>query len=285
MNKITNDLKTQMSKELSNELGKVLSTDSPNVTDFLQTADSTLKSIDTNENVEEENLIRRKFKKSDITNILSNKKPKKMNLPIGKLYSIGKTNEEETKEATSAGSAGGYVGPLFTTTKKEMTEKWSEKYKDSIDCSNPKGFSQRAHCQGKKKKQQNESEFKTPKLTMFSDEAPKKIKKPEIYKTETKEATGSGSAGAYVTPAAWAKSTKKKDWRGKSKTLFPGGKFVQVKKKCKTFPYCNQGDINALNFTNEGKIEKIITKMSEKYNISEDYIKKLIIKEYHKGKR
>ena len=33
----------------------------------------------------------------------------------------------------------------------EVTEKWTEKYKKSIDCSNPKGFSQRAHCQGKKK--------------------------------------------------------------------------------------------------------------------------------------
>ena len=30
--------------------------------------------------------------------------------------------------------------------------KWSQKYKDSIDCDNPKGFSQKAHCQGKKKK-------------------------------------------------------------------------------------------------------------------------------------
>ena len=34
----------------------------------------------------------------------------------------------------------------------EVTEKWSEKYKKSIDCNNPKGFSQRAHCQGRKKK-------------------------------------------------------------------------------------------------------------------------------------
>lgn len=32
------------------------------------------------------------------------------------------------------------------------TNKWSEKYKKSIDCSNPKGFSQKAHCQGRKKK-------------------------------------------------------------------------------------------------------------------------------------
>ena len=32
-----------------------------------------------------------------------------------------------------------------------LTEKWSQKYKKSINCSNPKGFSQRAHCAGKKK--------------------------------------------------------------------------------------------------------------------------------------
>ena len=33
-----------------------------------------------------------------------------------------------------------------------LGEKWSKKYKRSIDCSHPKGFSQRAHCQGRKKK-------------------------------------------------------------------------------------------------------------------------------------
>jgi hypothetical protein len=33
-----------------------------------------------------------------------------------------------------------------------MQEGWSEKYKKSIDCKTPKGFSQRAHCQGRKKK-------------------------------------------------------------------------------------------------------------------------------------
>ena len=32
-----------------------------------------------------------------------------------------------------------------------IEEKWSQKYKNSINCSNPKGFSQRAHCAGRKK--------------------------------------------------------------------------------------------------------------------------------------
>jgi len=33
----------------------------------------------------------------------------------------------------------------------QLDEKWSQKYKDSINCSNPKGFSQKAHCAGEKK--------------------------------------------------------------------------------------------------------------------------------------
>jgi hypothetical protein len=33
----------------------------------------------------------------------------------------------------------------------EILEGWSDKYKRSINCSNPKGFNQRAHCQGRKK--------------------------------------------------------------------------------------------------------------------------------------
>jgi hypothetical protein len=32
-----------------------------------------------------------------------------------------------------------------------VAEEWSDKYKRSINCGNPKGFSQRAHCQGRKK--------------------------------------------------------------------------------------------------------------------------------------
>ena len=32
-----------------------------------------------------------------------------------------------------------------------IEEKWSQKYKRSINCNNPKGFSQRAHCAGRKK--------------------------------------------------------------------------------------------------------------------------------------
>jgi hypothetical protein len=33
-----------------------------------------------------------------------------------------------------------------------IPETWTKKYKRSIDCSNPKGFSQRAHCAGRRKR-------------------------------------------------------------------------------------------------------------------------------------
>jgi len=33
-----------------------------------------------------------------------------------------------------------------------LSEAWSQEYKNSIDCSNPKGFSQKAYCDGKKKR-------------------------------------------------------------------------------------------------------------------------------------
>ena len=45
-------------------------------------------------------------------------------------------------------------------------EGWSQKYKDSINCSHPKGFSQKAHCASKKK--HNES------ITMETGKQPKK---------------------------------------------------------------------------------------------------------------
>jgi len=37
-----------------------------------------------------------------------------------------------------------------------ISEKWTKKYKKSIDCSNPKGFSQKAHCAARKKRQRHQ---------------------------------------------------------------------------------------------------------------------------------
>lgn len=257
----------------------------------------------------------------------------------------------------------------------EMDEKWSKKYKDSIDCKNPKGFSQRAHCQGKSKKTETDEStgsgsaggfsaplFSTTKGDIIKGGKLKESKSKEIlkgglsdnktlmdlakkhayddskdstskdkidrmykdlklqlekgikvemehtknkdkareiamdhlsedpnYYTELKkieatEATGASSSGQYSTTAAWAKSTNKKDWMGKSKPQIPGGKFVQVKKKCKKFPYCNQGDIKALKIYENESVKKAIRNISQKHNISENVIKSIISYEYEKLK-
>lgn len=104
----------------------------------------------------------------------------------------------------------------------------------------------------------------------------------EPQKIETKEATSTASSGQYSTPKMWAKSTSKKDWRGKSKPQIPGGKFVQVKKKCKRFPYCNQGDIKALNIFENETLNGVINNVSEKYGIDVDTIKTIILTELNK---
>ncbi len=44
-----------------------------------------------------------------------------------------------------------------------ITEAWSDKYKRSINCSNPKGFSQKAHCQGRNKNEEVELEERKKK--------------------------------------------------------------------------------------------------------------------------
>jgi len=125
--------------------------------------------------------------------------------------------KSENKESTGSGSAGAYVGPLF------------------------------------------------------SGEEPKKV--------ETKEATSSASSGAYETNKVWAKSMGGKHWRNAKANYMPGAKRVQVKKKCKKFPYCNQGDISALNIFENEMLNNIIKNISNRYDLHEDFIKEIISKE------
>lgn len=58
--------------------------------------------------------------------------------------------------------------PLLKFRLLPKTEGWSNKYKKSINCNNPKGFSQKAHCAGRKK---NEGE-RLPIVTRKLDEIP-----------------------------------------------------------------------------------------------------------------
>jgi hypothetical protein len=76
---------------------------------------------------------------------------------------------------------------MDTDNEEEITEKWSEKYKKSINCSNPKGFSQKAHCDGRRKKSETKEGELTEKCwkgytqkgmkTMFGKRYPNCVKK------------------------------------------------------------------------------------------------------------
>ena len=202
-------------------------------------------------------------------------------------------SKEESKEATGSGSSGAYSGPLFGG---EMKEKWSEKYKKSIDCNNPKGFSQKAHCQSiSKKKETKEATgsgstgsfsapvgFKDSEFVRRSFKETPKLKESDVEKVEATEATGSGSSGGYESPAMWAKSTKKKDWGPSRKTQIPGGGFVKIKKKCTKFPYCNQGDINNVKISKNESVKNAIKQVAGKMGISESTIITILEHEYEK---
>jgi len=212
------------------------------------------------------------------------------------LTNIGKRGLED-KEDEEDRPKNRFRTPKKKETKEqdEVTEKWSEKYKKSIDCSNPKGFSQKAHCDGRKKKETKEATgsgssgaYSGPVFggddafwERSRSENPK-LKESDVEKVEAKEATTSGSVGGYESPSMWAKSTKKKDWGPSRKTQVPGGGFVKIKKKCTKFPYCNQGDISNIKISKNESVKEAIKNVARKTGVSESVIKTILEYEYEK---
>lgn len=182
----------------------------------------------------------------------------------------------------------------------KLTEKWSQKYKDSIDCNNPKGFSQRAHCQGKKKDAKESTgadsagAFDANAFGGVVKRGPVNMPNKKEYNVEMKEATDASSSGAYDVPflGTTPKGRKNPLSIGGEKTIKqsraakdpnfpkwggPGGKFVAIKEKCKKFPYCNQGDMNALElFESEEEFNNMILESAKKHNLSIKQIEELV---------
>jgi hypothetical protein len=70
----------------------------------------------------------------------------------GLYYNVNKRKAAGTsrdKDDPRAPTAQAWKDAAKTAKKESVEEEWSKKYKDSINCSNPKGFSQKAHCAGK----------------------------------------------------------------------------------------------------------------------------------------
>jgi len=257
---IGSDLKSAM----ATEMGK-LSTITTGGIDAIVAANQFKNEIP--ENNKNSKIIKKPMKKG-VTNKLVSKT--KINKPVGKLTTglpiMGE--EDETTESTGSGSAGAFSGPLFSTTKKEMEEDCWKGYKEVGG--KKKNGKMVPNCVKESKEEYCDS----------CDRVKSKCICGETKKVEATEATGSGSSGSYETTSAWAKSTNKKDWGGRKKTQIPGGKFVQVKKKCQKFPYCNQGDIKALKIFENEKVKKAIQNISQRHNISENVIKTIIAYEY-----
>jgi len=90
-----------------------------------------------------------KRRKSFCARMSGNKGPmKKPNgKPTPKALALRRWNCESIEE----------MRQLIETAEKVISEKWTQKYKSSINCSHPKGFSQKAHCAGKKKHNEDQS--------------------------------------------------------------------------------------------------------------------------------
>jgi hypothetical protein len=202
-----------------------------------------------------------------------------------------KTESEEFDEATGSGSSGGYVGPLFGGEMEEEKLKGGKSDKMSLlDIAKKHTNNPKSEDSVKKTLKQLESQLikglEVEKEHTKDVEKAKEIvmdhlvEDPNYYdklkKVEATEATGSSSSGSYEGPSFLAKSQSKKNWRGAAKPLYKGGKFVKIKKKCLKFPYCNQGDINALKLTELDVFESIVKKLALEYKIDENLIKKLI---------
>lgn len=81
-----------------------------------------------------------------------------------------------------------YINKMKKKTKKK-NEGWSEKYKKSIDCNNPKGFSQKAHCAGRKKRESvMDKKIAEQKLNLFLEKnVPTNPSKWSYYKSQAKK--------------------------------------------------------------------------------------------------
>ena len=174
---------------------------------------------------------------------------------VSKIKGSGKTHAhkiqaaiamEQRARAAGKKSAAGVYRKFINQMKKktkQRNEGWSDKYKKSIDCNNPKGFSQKAHCAGRKKREN--------KMSLKLEQLVGKV----ITEEQFDEAAGKKDACYYkvkarydVWPSAYAsgalvkcRKVGAKNWGNKSKkkesvnekrgTCWVGYQQIGMKKK------------------------------------------------------
>jgi hypothetical protein len=116
-----------------------------------------------------------------------------------------------------------------------ILEKWSKKYKRSIDCSNPKGFSQKAHCAGRRKRKQGGKTKSRPveSLQEISMSDIKKFLVEEINKTVNSEVAKNKikQSSKNLYEAVKLASDLKKEGKSKDKIKLAEGLIVVAEKQ------------------------------------------------------
>ena len=168
-----------------------------------------------------------------------------------------KKKEEETKEATGTGGGYGYVPALSLFAKDDVAR----------------------------------SEYKKPKAKEVAEEeeycdACDRVKSKCVCpkKVEANEMTDSSSVGVYDANSFQDKNMKGNTLKGQGrswkKTQIPGGGFVSINKRCKTFPYCDQGNSKdkpvKVSSTPSAMFEAI-KNVSLKTGLTEEQIKNILI--------
>lgn len=303
---------TQVAQQLSKAIGKEMNNQmvnnigkfgSDSVGSYMTSRTDLMKDVVKGEQNEEEGYSPQIGKTEGLTpDVLT-----KILTKIAKDLEDEEMSKEETKEATGAASAGGYSMPLFGKPQKRKIkeEKIEGGLADNMsleDMAEHHDTDIETIIDKLQKGLNVEFEHTTETVVAFEiamdhiyedlnyyDKLEKIEGKP--HKEESKEATTSASVGVYDAPIGGGRKdplqidtpksvySKLRSVQDKNFPKYGGkdGKYVKIKDKCKKFPYCNQGDIKALEFFENNLVKEAINRVSKKYNIDSAYIKSVII--------
>lgn len=312
MTQVTDMLKKELKKQVDNQFGiSAGKFGSESGGDFAVAKSKLMKDISKLETNEEEGYSPQIGKTQGLTPEVLTKILTKIAKDIEDEEEMSK---EETKEAMGAASAGGYVAPLFSEPQKRKIKETEERIKGGLadnmsleDLANHHDTDIETIIEKMEEGVNVEMEHTSEMLVAFEIAMDHiyedlnyydKLKKIEgdSHKEEAKEATTSASVGVYDAPIGGGRKdplqidTPKSVYSKLNSVTNPnfpkyggkGGKYVKVKDKCKKFPYCNQGDIKALEFFENNLVKEAIKRVSTKYNLDKSFIEGLIIERLNK---
>jgi hypothetical protein len=166
-----------------------------------------------------------------------------------KLYivDISKGTQQETKEQTSSDASGSFA-PALDMGKKVITKvpnlnlKEEEEFTEATDSSSSGAFD----------------------VPLFGT-SPKGRRDP--LKIDGPKSIGNSRA---------VKDKKFPKWGG------PNAVFVKIKEKCKKFPYCNQGDINAIELLEIEELKESILETSKEMGLPYKEVENIVLNEIKK---